>query len=612
MQQVSQAAGSVTLDGACSHGQWAVTEVSVAHCLDERTGRFPAEADVAVPETIASRFSGEAWRQLIRRSADLREEELAYLTLPGENPRQSLELVLVRSERSFFLMMREQSQGAHSLEDLVKTFSILAQGSDLMVVTDNRGSLLSASELWRNFYGFHFRDVLGRNPRVINSGQHPPTLFQNMWKALTNRAVGTWSGELVNRRRDGQLVNVWQTITAVRDRDGTIVGYLGQTRDMTAHHESRRQLVRSLEAVEHLNRGKSEILSVTAHDLRALLQVILGYWSLVKAHREVLTLDRVIQYVEAMGEAGERMATLIQGLSALHKAESDRLALKVGRANFSAMLTSVLDAHAASARDRGVRLEFHQNQAALPVFVDASKFDQILNVVIGRAVRRSPDHGVVRVTFRTESEEKIALEVIDGGELPLQPIVPPLIQREPESGPAALATNGKYSLEEAKGLIQLHDGAIEETVTTEGWNSIFMTFPSGWANYHQQIWAAVTYDPEQLISTELMAGLDRVGVDRFVAGAFPEFNLLCRRELPNIIFIEESVAAKLTIPAFGDTPKLAALRPAEVVVSRNENGELRFAWRGGDSRLLQPTGKLLQVLRAQARSSATKTSGVAA
>ena len=86
--------------------------------------------------------------------------------------------------------------------------------------------------------GYRRKEVLGTNPRFLGSGMHDEAFYRAMWRRLIEE--GYWSGEVWNRRKDGELFAELLTISAVRDEDGRTTQHVGLFNDITLlkRHES--------------------------------------------------------------------------------------------------------------------------------------------------------------------------------------------------------------------------------------------------------------------------------------------------------------------------------------------------------------------------------------
>ncbi len=103
--------------------------------------------------------------------------------------------------------------------------------SDSIIITDASGAIEYANPAFERASGYRLSEVIGENPRILKSGQQPPAFYRTMWQRLTSGR--TWSGTLVNRRRDGALYEEEATISPIRDASGSTTGYVGVKRDVT-------------------------------------------------------------------------------------------------------------------------------------------------------------------------------------------------------------------------------------------------------------------------------------------------------------------------------------------------------------------------------------------
>ncbi|WP_310386244.1 diguanylate cyclase domain-containing protein [Roseateles sp.] len=117
--------------------------------------------------------------------------------------------------------------------------SVFTHAREGILITDPDGAILDVNETFTLITGYSREEVLGRNPRLLSSGRHDATFFAEFWSALLNQ--GSWTGEIWNRRKSGEIYAEMQTISAVRDAQGQVKQYLSLFSDITTlkEHESR-------------------------------------------------------------------------------------------------------------------------------------------------------------------------------------------------------------------------------------------------------------------------------------------------------------------------------------------------------------------------------------
>ncbi len=108
--------------------------------------------------------------------------------------------------------------------------------SEAIVVTDSQGHVLNTNPAFTVITGYTREEVLGLNMRVLSSGRQDRAFYQNLWESL--RVRGHWSGDLWNRRKDGQDYAEHLTINAVYDTDGSVRCFVGIFSDITQQKRS--------------------------------------------------------------------------------------------------------------------------------------------------------------------------------------------------------------------------------------------------------------------------------------------------------------------------------------------------------------------------------------
>ncbi len=117
---------------------------------------------------------------------------------------------------------------------------------DGVTITDATGTIVSVNPTFTQVTGYSEKEVLGENPRILNSGYHDQDFYKEYWQALINK--GIWQGEIWNRRKDGEVYLEWLTCKAVKDNKGKLTHFVAIFSDITEH---RRQEARLAQATEN-------------------------------------------------------------------------------------------------------------------------------------------------------------------------------------------------------------------------------------------------------------------------------------------------------------------------------------------------------------------------
>jgi diguanylate cyclase (GGDEF)-like protein/PAS domain S-box-containing protein len=97
--------------------------------------------------------------------------------------------------------------------------------------TDLNGYIKDVSTAFTKSTGYLRDELINKNHNIIRSGKTPKSLFADMWATIIDN--NTWSGEIVNRKKDGSIYYINSKISPEFDRDGNKVGYVGFYEDIT-------------------------------------------------------------------------------------------------------------------------------------------------------------------------------------------------------------------------------------------------------------------------------------------------------------------------------------------------------------------------------------------
>lgn len=137
-----------------------------------------------------------------------------------------------------FGVSRDITERKQAEEQLRLAATVFTHAREGILITDPDATIIDVNEAFCAITGYRRKEVIGANPRFLNSGLHNEAFYRTMWRSLTED--GYWSGEVWNRRKDGELYAESLTISAVRDEAGRTTQYLGLFSDITAlkRHES--------------------------------------------------------------------------------------------------------------------------------------------------------------------------------------------------------------------------------------------------------------------------------------------------------------------------------------------------------------------------------------
>jgi diguanylate cyclase (GGDEF)-like protein/PAS domain S-box-containing protein len=151
-----------------------------------------------------------------------------------------------------------------------------------VVITDGHGRIEYVNGALCRVTGYEQSELIGDNPRRWQSGLTPPEVYESLWQTIV--AGGTWTGDLLNRRRSGELYWERLRIAPVRDEHGNITRFFALGEDLTAQRETEARLsfllaydpLTGLPNREHTVRTIAERLAGDGSDVQTRAVLVIG------------------------------------------------------------------------------------------------------------------------------------------------------------------------------------------------------------------------------------------------------------------------------------------------------------------------------------------------
>ena len=140
---------------------------------------------------------------------------------------------------------RDITKRRQNEERLQLAASVFTHAREGIMITAPNGTILDVNDTFTHITGYSRDEVLGQNPRILNSGRQDKAFYAALWSTIKSK--GQWSGEVWNRRKNGELFMELQSITSVKDTQGTTQNYVALFTDITIARENQHKL-------EHLAR----------------------------------------------------------------------------------------------------------------------------------------------------------------------------------------------------------------------------------------------------------------------------------------------------------------------------------------------------------------------
>lgn len=109
--------------------------------------------------------------------------------------------------------------------------TVFEHSSEALMVTDHNGMIVDVNRAFTVVTGYAPEEAIGQPASILNSGHQPKEFYAEMWQTLL--ATGRWSGELIDRRKNGECYPKWLSISTAYGQHGEIVNFIGSFQDIS-------------------------------------------------------------------------------------------------------------------------------------------------------------------------------------------------------------------------------------------------------------------------------------------------------------------------------------------------------------------------------------------
>jgi len=316
-------------------------------------------------------------------------------------------------------------QEAHKLLQAVE------QSPVSILITNREGLIEYVNPRFTRVTGYNSHEVLGKNPRLLQSGETPVETYQELWQALL--ACKEWRGVLRNRRKNGELFWEEVSISPIIDDTNQVTHFLAVKEDITERKRNEDELEQHREHLEDLverrtaelaqakktaeaaNVAKSIFLSNMSHEIRTPMNGILGMANILR--REGVT-PKQADRLDKIHNAGQHLLGIINDILDLSKIEAGKFVLEEVPVSVGDLLKNVISLLSESCKAKGIQLLVKAEPLPPNLVGDPTRLQQALLNYASNAVKFTATGAVtLRVSKQGETAESVLarFDVTDTG-----------------------------------------------------------------------------------------------------------------------------------------------------------------------------------------------------
>ena len=274
-------------------------------------------------------------------------------------------------------------------------------------MTDSSNSIIFVNQAFCNTYGYSHEELVGQNISMVRSANHDNGTSST--EILSETLGGGWSGEVINRKKDGTNFPVHISTAIIKGDDEIPLALIGIATDITERRKNQEELIAAKEKAEESDRLKSASLANISHEIRTPMNSILGFTELLE---DMVEDPQQLDYLSIISKGGQRLLNIINAVIDIAKIEAGQVTLVMQQFDLNELLLELYELN----KMRNTAIEFICDPLSpepLMMNTDKTKLFQIVNNLLSNALKFTRS-GSVHFGYTVESES-LRLYVKDTG-----------------------------------------------------------------------------------------------------------------------------------------------------------------------------------------------------
>ncbi|MFY8022061.1 MAG: response regulator [Bacteroidia bacterium] len=188
-------------------------------------------------------------------------------------------------------------------------YDALARMPNAIVITDKEGTIQFVNNRFSEMTGYSAEEAVGQKNNLLKSGKHDNTFYQEMWDTLL--AGKEWKGEIINKKKNGELFWEEESIASITDDNNEVVYFVSLGQDITEKKLASEELLRAKEKAEESDRLKSSFLTTMSHELRTPLNTVIGFSNLID---DSMPKEEILELSKHINKSGNDLLEIIESI----------------------------------------------------------------------------------------------------------------------------------------------------------------------------------------------------------------------------------------------------------------------------------------------------------
>lgn len=287
--------------------------------------------------------------------------------------------------------------------DLIKFTRAVEQNMSSIVLTDIKGNIEYANQAFFDMAAYSRAEAVGKNMRLLKSGLVSADVYKEMWGTILNG--NTWRGELINKKKNGELFWVNKAISPIIDSRGKISNFVSVAENITERKKAEEELIEAKERAEEVDRLKTAFLANMSHELRTPLNAVIGFSELIDEH---MSKEQILEFSRTINQSGNHLLEIVEQIFDVSLLETGNMSIDQYDVDlfpfFSELAAEIVKMKRKHGKDHlAVDVKLPRKKQAFVVQTDKKRLRQVLIHLLDNAVKFT-GKGSIQYGFKPDDE----------------------------------------------------------------------------------------------------------------------------------------------------------------------------------------------------------------
>jgi PAS domain S-box-containing protein len=284
-------------------------------------------------------------------------------------------------------------------EKLIILAHALKSVSECVCITNMHDKIIFVNKSFSRVYGYSLSELTGKPITFIRSEKNDPVVVK---KIFPETLAGGWTGELINKRKNGEEFPIHLSTSLITDDAGKPIALAGVSLDITESKINEAELIEAKEKAEQASRLKSKFFTNISHELRTPLVGILGFAEILK---DEIKQPKFSDMAEMILSSGKRLMETLNSMLDLSRIEANKLDLKYSIVDLNNFVDENINLFQSVSEKKGLSIFTIKSEQNVFAYVDEKLLFQIINNIIGNAIKYT-NKGTITIEVKSLKKDK--------------------------------------------------------------------------------------------------------------------------------------------------------------------------------------------------------------